>query len=894
MSQTRQAKRPAKVRSVPIAATPLANEHAFESKAILPILLVLFVGSGCAGLIYEIVWFQMLRLVIGSSAVSIAVLLGTFMGGMCLGSLILPRMIAVHRHPLRVYAALELAIGLCGLLLYWLIPLIGHLYTGFLGHGQASILFRGLICVVCLLPPTMLMGATLPAIARWVETTPRGVSRLGFFYGANIAGAVFGCLLAGFWLLRLTDSLVTTWVAVGINCMVGGLALALALLADHKVTDDANDAASVAPEKAPHAWIIYLTIGLSGMTALGAEVVWTRLLSLLLGATTYTFSIILAVFLVGLGIGSSAGAALSKRMSSPRIGLAICQGLLAVTIAWGAYMISGSLPWWPIDPGFAVSSWSTFQLDIVRCAWAMLPAAVLWGASFPLALASVAARGQDPGRLVGGVYAANTLGAIVGALGFSMVMIGGSGTQFSQQLMVMLTAGTAILVLLPNVIRAAAELLAIKPAAEPVPDPSSRLLGNIGVIALMLAACVPVGMFLFQKDKDGLLDTIVPAPPQGLIAYGRTLAYEQANYGLPKFIYSGEGMNASIAVSEYEDGGQTFRNFHVSGKVVASSIPQDMRLQLMLGHIPAMLHPDPKRVLIVGCGAGVTAGTFALYPDIEEIVICEIEPLIPDAADEYFAKENNHIKQDPRLTIVYDDARHYIATTDKKFDIITSDPIHPWVKGAAALYSTEYHALCQEKLNPGGIITLWVPLYESSEAAVKSELASFFHVFDDATIWSNDQDGEGYDVVAMSGIKHIDLDQLQSRIDAFRDVFFEETKARNPDLTRDEIRALQPFPVINRITDFPNVPASVRQMHTYHALGVAATFAGRGSDISRWLSDAELNTDSNMRLQYLAGESLNQQDGAQIYYGMIQDLKYAEDFFSSSDPETLDVLRRVY
>ena len=166
-----------------------------------------------------------------------------------------------------------------------------------------------------------------------------------------------------------------------------------------------------------------MTIALSGACALGAEVVWTRLLGLLLGATVYTFSIILAVFLAGLGIGSGVAAALVRGVARPRIALGWCQLLLAGAVAWTAYMLANSLPYWPINPLLSTSPWFTFQIDLARSIWAILPAALLWGASFPLALAAVASRGRDAGRMVGGIYAANTAGAIVGALAFSMLLI---------------------------------------------------------------------------------------------------------------------------------------------------------------------------------------------------------------------------------------------------------------------------------------------------------------------------------------------------------------------------------------------------------------------------------------------------------------------------------------
>src|SRR6266404_8670249 len=179
----------------------------------LPLLLLLFASSGCAALIYEVIWFQLLQLVIGSSAISLGVLLGTYMGGMCIGSLLLPRFVPAREHPLRIYVLLELGIGICGILVLFGVPLLDKLYAVIAGHGLWGIVLRAIIAAVCLLPPTLLMGASLPAIGRWIETTPQGVSWLGFFYGGNIAGAVFGCLLAGFYLLRVHDQATATYVA---------------------------------------------------------------------------------------------------------------------------------------------------------------------------------------------------------------------------------------------------------------------------------------------------------------------------------------------------------------------------------------------------------------------------------------------------------------------------------------------------------------------------------------------------------------------------------------------------------------------------------------------------------------------------------------------------------
>jgi len=340
-----------------------------------------------------VVWFQLLQLVIGVSTVSLGVLLGTFMGGLFLGSLLFPKYVRSGRHPLRVYAIIELGIAAIGLLVLVLVPLIGGIYTAWAGPGMVGIFLRAAAAAVCLLPPTILMGATLPALSRWVESTPKGASWLGFFYASNTAGAVLGCLLAGFYLLRVTDIFVATFVAVGLNVAV---AIASFVVAAFAAPPEEGPAAPDAAASVPGSSAIYIATALSGLTGLGAEVVWTRMLSLLIGGTTYTFSLILAAFLVGIGVGSAVGAAVAKDARHARLVLGWCQALLCVGMAWAAYMLSASLPFWPVDPSLADSPWFNFQIDFVRSLWVTLPATLLWGASFPLALTALVSAGHDP------------------------------------------------------------------------------------------------------------------------------------------------------------------------------------------------------------------------------------------------------------------------------------------------------------------------------------------------------------------------------------------------------------------------------------------------------------------------------------------------------------------
>lgn len=828
--------------------------NSLTSNKFLPAILVLFFGSGCAALIYEIVWFQLLQLKIGSSAVSLGVLLGVYMGGMCLGSLAFPRLISMKRNPLRVYAILELLIGACGVAVLFLIPYVDQFYIDHVREGFAGIFMRGAVCAICLLLPTFLMGATLPAIARWVESTPKGVSWLGTFYAGNIIGAVAGCLLAGFYLLRVYDMYIATYVALGFNILVATFGL---ILADaSKYQEPIRNSKEMDVIRAPGAWTIYIVIALSGFCALGAEVVWTRLLSLMLGATVYSFSIILAVILAGLGIGSSIGALISGYTTRPRLALGLCQLLLCAAVGWAAYMISHSLPFWPIDPAISTSPWFTFQLDILRCLWALLPAACLWGASFPLAIASVVSPDHDSGRIVGGIYAANTVGAILGSLIFSMIVIPRWGTQQSQRIIISIAAVSALIMLLPVLWPfGEKQWFTGKPKKA-----SSRIAG----IASLTASVAIITVLIISVSRI----------PWGVIAYGRFMATmtNTLEPGITNIedippsgsnsdtycIYAAEGRNVSIAVTRTPSGLQCF---HGAGKVQASNDPQDMKLQRMLGHISALLNKDPNSVLVVACGAGVTAGSFVPHPEVKKITIVDIEPLVPKNVAPRFAKENFDVVNSPKTTVVIDDGRHFIHTTKQKFDVITSDPIDPWVKGCAALNTVEYYQMCKDHLNPGGVMALWMPFYESSSDTTKSLISTFFKVFPEGIIWSNDAHGEGYDAVLFGqvGGTHVDVDELQAKLDD------------------DEHK---------------DVRESLQQVGFNSAVDLLATYAGQASDMKGWMQGAQINEDKNLRLQYLAGMWYNSYIERDILNNIFTYYKFPDNIFKGSD-ETLAALKQA-
>jgi spermidine synthase len=781
---------------------------------LLPLVLLLFTASGCAALIYEVVWYQMLQLAIGASAVSLGILLATFMGGLCLGSWCLPRLARTGTHPLKVYALIELGIGICGVAVLWGLPLIDDVYFAGDQGGFAGMLMRGGLCAICLLAPTFLMGASLPAISRFITATPRGVAWWGWLYAGNTLGAVAGCLLAGFYLLRFHDMAVATYVAVAINAAIALASFLLAKAAPAVSLTMAEDGANVATaEESGDPLPVYLVIGLSGAAALGAEVVWTRQLGMLFDGTTYAFSLILAVFLIGLGIGSGLGA-LALRHLRARPALGWCQILLAVAIAWAAWMISRVLPFLP-EPR-SLNGWEVALTNLLRSAAALLPAALLWGASFPLAMAAAKRSGDDPARPVARVYAANTFGGIVGALAASLVLIAWIGTRDTQRTMLVLVGIGGLTLLLPGLTRKGA-------------------LAGAGIASATAAIA--------------LLAWVLPQQPGELVAFGKQI---RALAPYAQVLEVQEGRNSSLAITRVGDGSL---QISVAGHVEATNEPFDMSLQRMIGHIPALIHPAPAKVLGIGFGAGVSAGSFVPYASVKSITVVEMEPKVPPTSAKYFGPFDNDVKSDPRTHIVYDDGRHFIMTTKEKFDIIASDPLDVWVKGTASIYSKDYFEKVKAHLNPGGYFTLYVPLYESDEETVRSEFATFFSVFPNGTVWANLNEGQGYDLVLMGQADPVKID-----IDAV------ERRLHSP--------------------QFAPVLRSMREIGFPTATSMYATYLGDEASMRDWLKGAQINTDRNLRLMYLAGWGINAEMADTLYRKIFAMRITPKPYFTGS-PEAL-------
>jgi spermidine synthase len=314
-----------------------------------------------------------------------------------------------------------------------------------------------------------------------------------------------------------------------------------------------------------------------------------------------------------------------------------------------------------------------------------------------------------------------------------------------------------------------------------------------------------------------------------------------------------------MAVSKLSNG---VLNYHNAGKVQASSEPQDMRLQRMLGHLATLLPDNPQSVLVIACGAGVTAGAVSIDPLVKKETIVEIEPLVPHVVSKYFGDYNFNVVDNPKVDVQIDDARHWLLTTDQKFDAITSDPFDPWVKGAATLYTREFFNVVKDHLNPGGVVTVFVQLYQSGLPAVKSEVASFIDAFPNALIFGNTHEGGGYDIVlvGMKDPKPIDIDRIQMRL-------------------------LDPANAA--------IAASLNETGFRSAIDLFGRYAGVAPALKPWLADAQVNTDRNLRLQYLAGFGLNAFEQKTIYDQILSYRTLPPGIFTGA-PQSLAMLQLAF
>jgi len=646
------------------------------SSTLLTTSLLLFL-SGASALVYEVAAVRLLTRTLGGSTPAVATVLAVFFVGLAGGAAAAGRWVRRAPRPLLVYSALEAAVAAYAIATPALADLLERIYLGIGAGGLAS---RALASALLLAPPTFAMGATLPFAIRGSEERREGSSVAGLLYGTNTAGGVAGTILAGFVLLEnlgLRGSLLCAALASA-TAAVG------AFLVDRTLASRAPGAPRAIPKRVPA--VPLALAAAAGALSLAAENLYARLLSQVLGGTVYAFASMLASFLAGIALGSILVAPLLPRLRDPAGSfslLALAMGVLFALAPAALPRIAAGLGGAPPE-GFG----DVMGRTALVCLLLLLPVGVVSGASFPvLVRLAIAARADlSPAAATARLYAANTLGAVAGSLVGGFVLLPSLGSAGG---MAALAAGSIVLAV----------------AARPT------------WVALPAAGA----LLLLAPWRADLLSLRLSLAAADAARYGRERP--------PERIYSAEGASATVAVYD-EEWGRTLR---VNGKVVASTAFIDARNQFLLGHLPALLHPDPRAGLVIGLGTGMTAGALAVHPGMN-VVVAEWSREVASAA-ERFADRNHDVLRRPGVRLAFDDGRHVLLSSPATYDVITSDPLHPWVAGAANLYSRDFLSLVRARLRPGGVAAQWLPLYEMGPGEARAIVATFGEAFEHVALW---------------------------------------------------------------------------------------------------------------------------------------------------------------
>ncbi len=681
---------------------------------------VLFFVSGALGLVYEVLWLRKLLLVFGSTVYAVSTILTVFFGGLALGSWIFGRLIDRREASgLLWYAALEAVIGLYAFLTLPLFAVVEQVYIPLYrasNFSPAVLIGASFLCsAAVLLIPTTLMGGTFPILSRFlIRTAQERGMKIASLYGINTLGAMAGTLFVYYVALQQLGWTRTVVCAGLLNVLIGVLARSL----DRNLRQVGFRVASSQPAPAATTEIdqssrtvfwLFLAFGLSGFSAMTYEVAWTRSLSLVLGSSIYAFCIMLATFLGGMAVGSIA-ARLHLRQSPAKLGQFV---LLEVCLAaYGLLSISlfGSLPDWFVSlwPVFSDSLVGLAGLQVILSALVMALPTFFMGLLFPIVSDLVTGRFAQLGQRLGLAYSINTLGGIVGSFL--------SGFWLIPQL------GIAQTIVLAAVINLAAGLL-IYVRFAPV-----GVVRRVGLAAACLALYIGLGQWLF-----------VPSWQRQALAAGAYL--EPGNYRASSVAYAverssellfyRESLNATVSVHRHKQGRHLY--LKVGGKTDAST-GIDMGTQVLLAHIPLLLHPGAQRVLVIGLGSGVTLGSAGRYP-VSVLHCAEIDPAVVEGA-RFFADYNYRVHDDPRARIFVADGRNFLLATPNQYDVIISEPSNPWMAGVANLFTQEFYQLAKQQLAAHGVMAQWVQLYRIFPADVKLLLKTFQEVFPYVSVWS--------------------------------------------------------------------------------------------------------------------------------------------------------------
>ncbi len=717
------------------------------------LVLFFFFLSGAVGLIYEIVWTRLLRLVMGNTVFSITTVLCAFMGGLALGSFLGGKIIDRRNDPLKIYALLVGTVGIYSLFLPGIIKATELFYRPIYQNYHTSFylfsLLRFLFCGILLLLPTTLMGATLPVLTKFfVRASDRIARTVGKLYAVNTFGAVLGSFCAGFLLIPAWGVSRTIYFASLISIFICFFVYFLHYRMRPWQKEPAGRKPGIGEEKTglqikpgPGQTVAFsrnllrlllIGYGLSGFAALIYEIAWTRILSLIIGSSVYAFSLMLTAFIFGLALGSI----IFSRFIDRRRDLVLFLAIIEMIIGFSALMavpLFGQLPVFIVKMilRFSHSFWLLQLAEFGLVFLLMLIPTTMMGAAFPLASRIYTQSVAVAGSSVGSVYAANTLGSILGAFISAFILLPWLGIQ-----------KTIMAAVLINIIIGCG-FLGVSQTL------SKRKKG------IITTGVIIVAIIVFRLFPSWSVELISSGPYLYLTTMelsqsaDRSVSVFEKTMKKLKVLYHKEGISTTVTVREDAQG---HRYFLVNGKGDASS-SEDMPTQELLAHVPLLLHPYPRSVLVIGLASGVTLGSAGLYP-VESLDCVEISPEAVEASH-YFNHVNYEILKDPRVELIIEDGRNHLALTDKRYDVIISEPSNPWIAGISDLFTQEFFRLCRQRLNPKGIVCVWLHAYNIDDKAFRSIVYTFHTVFPYFSIWESSL---GVDFLLIGSQETISLD----------------------------------------------------------------------------------------------------------------------------------------
>lgn len=723
-----------------------SSKTSYSSSTILLIGLC-FVLSGATGLIYEVLWARMLGLVFGATTLAVSTVLAAFMGGLALGSALAGKLAQKIKKPLRVYGLMEILIALYALMVPLLFRGIDHIYALIWQQLQPThftfSLWRFLLSGLVLLVPTTLMGATLPVLAAaLVRSSGRDSNSVTRLYACNLAGAIVGTLAAGFVLLPLLGVRTTIAVAAALNIVVGVIAIVLQQRTHSSVdiAEPVDVEEPVAIDERGRFWFFAALV--SGFVTIGTQVSWTRVLTMIIGSSTYAFSIVVALFLIGLAIGAWLVAS-KDRSHKLRSMILVVEVLTAISLLLSLFVLN-QIPGLLISLGLRlqVASWvGLLALQILSATLLILAPAVLMGMVMPLVLVWASSEGKKAVARVGRSYAINTVGAIAGAFITGFILIPKASTRFT-----LLFAATCCLIVAG---------VAYRPASSSR-DPAlkrSLAIGLSFVFAMVLFIVAP--RMNLADLSIGAYDSLVR-----VLAQTREGVKEDGPTGGPnvhELLMYQEGPTATVSVRRDQD----TVSMAINGRTNASDSIYDMPTQVMLGQLPLLIAPKIDDGLIIGYATGVTVGAMLQSP-VKSVTCVELEPGTV-AGSEFFNHINHRPLDDPRAKLIIDDARTFLRVTPNRYDMIVSEPSHPWVPGVANLFTQEFFELGRQRLNDDGIWVQWVQIYQLSTESLRSVLATYHEVFPHVLVFRVGGSNKAKDLLVIGSNRPLNLDRLAAR-----------------------------------------------------------------------------------------------------------------------------------